>query len=186
MTGRANQLEMTESGNSQYIRLESPAWRTQEVQKAGQSNRIFLQLKHCSWFSTSAENFNQRNWLCFLWKQKACKGRGFVLMPSRCLCSPHHIKLKDKRYIKSVHASSVFSLCVMVSAAERESVLRPVFVLILFQQHQPASVLPIPLNPLRLSDSVEEARSHGYKQHCHISLPCRHLFLFSGFVASSL
>lgn len=43
MTGRANQLEMMESGNSQYIRLESPTWRRQEVQKAGQSDSIFHQ-----------------------------------------------------------------------------------------------------------------------------------------------
>lgn len=36
MTAQANQLEMMESGNSQYIGLGSPTRRVQEVQKAGE------------------------------------------------------------------------------------------------------------------------------------------------------
>lgn len=48
MSGRANQLEMMESGDLQYIGLDSPTWRTQEVQKAGQSDHTFHQLQHCS------------------------------------------------------------------------------------------------------------------------------------------
>ena len=132
MTGRANQLEMMESGNPPSIGLESPTLdERRKCEEAGPershlSSAVTLQLI----FHFGRHFFNQHNWLCgvfflflfffFNGSAKASEGEGFVLIPSRCLRLPHHINLRDERYIKSARASSIFP---PPCRAERESVL---------------------------------------------------------------
>lgn len=95
-----------------------------------------------------------------------------MLIPSQCLRLPHHIKLKDERYIKSVCSSSIFSLGVMVCTTETLTIM--VFILnktTLTRLRPPFS--PPPVHPLHLS--LDKTRSRVPKKHC-INIPCRHPF----------
>lgn len=93
---------------------------------------------------------------------KASKGGGFVLIPSRCLFLPHHIKPGEERYIKSEQPQYFLS-----TVCTTESVLStPVLLFILSQQHPP---FPPSIVSVWLSRG-----SHGYKQRCHRSLPRSH------------